>query len=132
MQFASIWSFGFHASVLASSLLLSTGVLAQTDPAAQIDSLIEASSSDEATLAAAAAQVNAGDLTGAATTLERRLIDEPDATNVRVRYALLLCELDDRQAAQFELAKLSEEPINDVSRSDIQAKCGVFPPVANR
>jgi thioredoxin-like negative regulator of GroEL len=132
MRFVSKRSFRFHACALVSTLLLSTGALAQPDPAADIDALIEASASNEATLASAEAQVNAGDLTGAATTLERRLIDEPDATVVRIRYAVLLCELDDRQAAQYELSKMSAEPIDDASKAKIQASCGALSPTATQ
>lgn len=119
-----------HACALLGAFLLPTGVMAQT-AGAGIDNLIEASTSDEAALQAADAQIAEGDLTGAATTLERRLLDEPDATIVRIRYAVLLCELDDRQAAQHELSKIAAEPIEDASKAVIAAKCGASSPAAN-
>lgn len=120
-----------RACALLAGLCLSTGALAQTGVGTEIDRLIEASASDEAALQTADAQVAVGDLTGAATTLERRLFDEPDATLVRVRYAVLMCELDDRQAAQYELSKMANEPIDDASKAMIAAKCGATPPTAN-
>lgn len=123
-------SFTIRACALATGLFFSTAAFAQSDTGGAIDALVEASASNEAALQTAETQVSAGDLTGAATTLERRLIDEPDATSVRVRYAVLLCELDDRQAAQYELAKMASEPIDDASKTMIAAKCGAMPTVA--
>ncbi len=119
-----------HACALLGAFLLPAGAVAQT-AGAEIDQLIDASTTNEAALQTADSQVAAGDLTGAATTLERRLLDEPDATTVRIRYAVLLCELDDRQAAQHELTKLAAEPIDDASKAVIAAKCGTSSPAAN-
>lgn len=130
MNITSQQRFHLHACALLGAFLLPTGAIAQT-AGIDIDNLIDASASNEAALQTADAQVAAGDLTGAATTLERRLIDEPDATNVRIRYAVLLCELDDRQAAQHELAKLAAEPIDDANKAVIAAKCGNPSPAAN-
>ncbi|MFM9853719.1 MAG: tetratricopeptide repeat protein [Sphingomonadaceae bacterium] len=94
---------------------------------ATIDALIDQSGDGAAALATADAQVSAGDLSGAATTLERLLINDPDATPVRLRYAALLCDLDDRQAARFELSKLASETIDAAGWSRVESACGPTP-----
>jgi predicted Zn-dependent protease len=107
-------------------------LVAAADPAvaqvdnqeAAIDALIDGSASSTAALDTASKQIGAGDLTGAATTLERLLINDPDATPVRLRYAALLCDLDDRQAATFELSKLKSEPVDGASWAQVEASCG--------
>jgi predicted Zn-dependent protease len=103
-------------------------VSAQSSAAeASIDVLLDQSTDGAAALATADAQVSAGDLSGATTTLERLLINEPDATPVRLRYAALLCDLDDRQAATFELSKLKSETIDPTSWSRVETACGPTP-----
>ena len=114
----------FGVFALAFISIVSAPAYGQLGTEADIDRLVDASHDDASTLLAAETQVQAGDLTAAATTLERRLIVEPDATSVRVRYLTLLCELDDRQAAAYELGKLASEPLADSARASIQSKCG--------
>ena len=124
MRLSSARSPLFGAFALMFLSIVSTPAYAQLGTEADIDRLVDASYDDASTLLAAETQVQAGDLTAAATTLERRLIVEPDATSVRVRYVTLLCELDDRQAAAYELGKLASEALDETARASLQSKCG--------
>jgi predicted Zn-dependent protease len=113
-----------HFGVLSLLVIAYPAFAQPTNPETSIEAMIDASTSSSAALATAATQVSAGDLTGAATTLERLLINDPDATLVRLRYAALLCELDDRQAARFELSKLKSETVDVSSRAQVVTSCG--------
>ena len=90
----------------------------------EIDSLIDASTTTDSGLTAAAAQTSQGDISGAATTLERMLIINPDSVSVRISYVAALCQLDDQQAAKFETSKLEWQEISDEAWSGVQAACG--------
>lgn len=90
----------------------------QHDEGAEIDALLDASATAEGALALAGQQEAEGDLTGAAATLERALIDHGGAASIRVRYAALLCRLDDPQRARLQLAQIKGD------RSEAQAACG--------
>lgn len=91
----------------------------QQDEGAEIDALLDASATPEGALALAAKQEAEGDLTGAAATLERALIDHAGAATLRVRYAMLLCRLDDPQRARLQFAQLGQG-----ERAEAQAACG--------
>lgn len=101
-----------------------TSAFAQDAGLSDVDSLIDASASPEGALQAAADQASAGDVSGAATTLERALIGAPDSIELRTAYTAYLCELDDRQAADFEIAKLAGGEISDANWATVQAACG--------
>lgn len=97
---------------------ISPATAQQQDEGAEIDALLDASATPEGALALAGKQEAEGDLTGAAATLERGLIDHPGAASLRVRYAALLCRLDDPQRARLQLAQIKGD------RSEAQAACG--------
>jgi predicted Zn-dependent protease len=111
-------------ATLIAVAIVSTNARAQTTPLDEIDGLINASTTADAAVATAAEQTNSGDISGAATTLERMLIIDPDSVLVRVRYIAALCQLDDQQAAKFETAKLAKLSISDEAWSAVQAACG--------
>lgn len=73
-----------------------------------------------------------GDLTAAASVLERYLIVDADAVGPRAEYAMLLCRLDDLQAGRFERAKLASIPADaDVLRL-VDGVCGTETVAASR
>ena len=64
-------------------------------------------------------QVRRGDLKGAAATLQRILMVNPDLPKVRLFYAVILYRLDDLAESQVELQRLSELKIDDAVRKEL-------------
>lgn len=112
------------AAIGAATLAFALPVWAQDRPESAIESLIDSSSTPTTALAVAKQQSEAGDISAAAATLERVLLVDRTAHMVRLTYVSLLCRLDDRQAAAFELTKLKGYPIDDAAWTQIQADCG--------
>lgn len=81
---------------------------------AAIDLEIEGSATEAGALEQAKRLEAAGNFSGASVVLERILLVKPEAIQARAAYARLLCLLDDKQAGQYELAKLrTTEPDAD-------------------
>ena len=114
---------GWRAVVLAAVLASGSALHAQDF------SSLEASVGQSAAAALQSARDGAlaGDLTGAAATLERALIADPQANSVRMAYIALLCRLDDAQGARLELAKLDGQPGDDIGFAKVQEACGAVP-----
>lgn len=91
---------------------------------AALDELSEAAETPQAALAMAATQEAEGDLLGAASTLERALLDNPHADDVRLAYATLLCQLDDRESARVEIAALRSRPVSGNEWKRMLGACG--------
>lgn len=66
-------------------------------------------------------QVRQGDLKGAAATLQRILLVNPNLPKVRLFYAVVLYRLDDLTEAQLELQHLRELPLTDDVRKELDA-----------
>ena len=64
-------------------------------------------------------QVRGGDLKGAAATLQRILLINPDLPRVRLFYAVVLYRLDDLTESQLELQRLNELKITDDVRKEL-------------
>ena len=113
---------GWRAFAAAGCLASSSALHAQDF------SSLEASvgQSPAAALQSAQDAAAAGDLTGAAATLERALIADPQANSLRLAYVALLCRLDDAQGARLELAKLDGQPGDEVGFARVQEACGAF------
>ncbi|MEO9132779.1 MAG: hypothetical protein ABI240_16460 [Sphingomonas sp.] len=99
---------------------------AQEAPGADIDRLIDAASSPDGAVTLARSQASEGDLTGAAVTLERALLDAPPQRVVAARlyYITVLCRLDDHERATIEVARLGGLKISDADLSEAQTACG--------
>lgn len=97
--------------------------LAQDD----LDALASASLQVDSGMTLARQQIAAGDLLGAAGTLERLLLGHPVAVPSRLLYASLLCRLGDRQGAEVELGLLAGKPIADADWAEVAAACGAMP-----
>lgn len=102
----------------------------QIDP--QIERLIEAAATPQAALAEARDQQAAGDLLGAASTLERALIEHPAADDVRLAYATVLCLLDDPASAGSELQVLRGRPTKSAQWHAMEEACGTALPRTSR
>lgn len=98
--------------------------LAQDSEIAALDRLSERSSSAESAIELAREQAAAGDLLGAAATLERVLIADEDADDARLAYAAILCRLDDRQSAQLELQAVRGRG-GQAARDEAAKACGI-------
>jgi hypothetical protein len=97
---------------------------AQQDPAAVLDQL-----SDEATgvgpgTTLARQQIRSGDLTGAAATLERVLINHPGAGEVLLLHASLLCRLDDADGARLEIDEVRGRSTPGPAWAEATTACG--------
>lgn len=143
------WRF-FCAALLPGLLLISGNAAAQTveDAADPLDApevqaellLLDAevveSSTEPTALQLAARQIDSKDLSGAATTLERYLLTDPESLVARVEYAITLCRLDDLQAGRFELAKISENRLDQPTADRVQTECQIaasdMPAMKNR
>ncbi|WP_173208008.1 FecR domain-containing protein [Sphingopyxis sp. BSNA05] len=90
-----------------------------------LDAEIVESSTEGTALQLAAKQIESKDLSGAATTLERYLITDPESLVVRVEYAIILCRLDDLQAGRFEVAKIAENGLDQPTANRVQAECQI-------
>jgi len=89
-----------------------------------LDQLITNSQSSAGAIRAADEQAQQGDITGASATLERALLINPNANDVRLHYATLLCRLDDLRGARFELGKLDGQKFDETAWAAVQAACG--------
>lgn len=119
----------FLASLASLALALQGGAAFAQDAAiADIEALIDSAATPQIALVAAAEQARSGDISGSATALERALINAPDSVELRAAYVATLCDLDDMQAAQFEMGKLANAEIPAESKAGIEASCG---PIGN-
>lgn len=113
-------------AAMGLALCAATPAFAQDSSEADLDILIERSLTPRDALALAQKQEGEGDLLGAAATLERALLTNPEGNTAKVRlhYVGLLCRLDDRQTARSELAKLDGLDIGDSDWAAVQTACG--------
>lgn len=115
-------------AVAGGGLLLAAPATAQ-QAETDLDSIIDASGSPDRAIALARTQEEAGDLLGAAATLERALFKGSitATASARLRYVGLLCKLGDRPRATTELAKLNGIGASDTAWAATQRACGDLP-----
>jgi len=111
-------------SVLALTAHAPAALAQSGAQANSLDELSEAAEKADMALETATAQENAGNLLGAAATLERALLKHPEADDVRIAYATLLCRLDNRQSAQVELGMLRSRPTSSAGWNRMLETCG--------
>jgi thioredoxin-like negative regulator of GroEL len=99
---------------------------AQTDPIAQLDALVDATSKPGSGMTLARSQIADGELTGAVATLERVLMNDPTADDALLLHASLLCRLDDSAGARAEIAEIKSR-VPDRGWSEVTASCGPMP-----
>lgn len=109
---------------LGSVWLAAPPVLAQQDPAAALDRLSDASAAVGPGTALARQQMQAGDLTGAVATLERVLTNHPEAYDVLLLHASLLCRLDDGDGARVEINEVANRPTSRQAWAEVNSACG--------
>jgi hypothetical protein len=97
---------------------------AQAQDAAALDALVDGAETPTGAVTLARQQAESGDLTGAASTLERALLRNQNAHDLRLFYAGLLCQLDDPQGARVEVSKLDKQTISDSDWDATNAACG--------
>ncbi|GAA0337131.1 hypothetical protein GCM10009087_54480 [Sphingomonas oligophenolica] len=109
---------------LGLAWLAAPPVLAQQDPASALDQLSQASAAVDSGTALARQQMRAGDLTGAVATLERVLTNHPEAYDVLLLHASLLCRLDDGDGARVEIDEVGGHPTSRQAWAEVNAACG--------
>ncbi|MFA6114947.1 MAG: hypothetical protein WC729_13165 [Sphingomonas sp.] len=116
------------AAVMAVGAIATASPATAQDMVAEVDALIDASTTPDQALALARSQEGQGDLLGAAATLERVLFRQADQQNVAARlyYIALLCKLDDRQRARIETTKLAGFKVSDAGLGEAQQACGAI------
>jgi len=114
----------FAHAAAASATIFAVPALAQDSADATIISLSEASETPESAIETARQQEESGDPLGAAATLERALLDNENADDVRLKYVAVLCRLDDRQSARIELQALRGRPTGKPAWNDMVEACG--------
>jgi hypothetical protein len=108
---------------LGATAALAAPACAQDD----LDTLVTASQQVDSGMALARRQMAGRDLLGAAGTLERVLIANPEAVPPRLLYASLLCRLDDSEGAGVELDLLAGMPVADADWTEVTGACGAVP-----
>ena len=106
---------------LASLSLLSSPVRA--DDISDLDQLSRATDDAKAGLALARDQIDIGDLSGAMASLERMMINHPEADEAQLLHASLLCRLDDRTGGSSEFAGLRKRDFRGQAWKDANAPC---------
>src|SRR6202008_273205 len=96
----------------------------QQDPAAALDQLSDVATGIGSGTMLARQQIRSGDLTGAAATLERVLINPPDAGEALLLHATVLGRLDDADGARVELDELRGRAIPAQNWAEVTAACG--------
>ena len=109
---------------LGSAWLAAAPVVAQQDPASALDQLSRDSAAVGPGTALARQQMRAGDLTGAVATLERVLTNHPEAYDVLLLHASLLCRLDDGDGARVEIGEVGGHPTSRQAWAEVTAACG--------
>lgn len=112
------------AALGASAAFAAPAAIAQESDTSALDALVDASANPASAVSTARAQAQQGDLTGAAATLERALLADPNAHDARLFYAGLMCRLDDAQGARVEVAKLAGQNFSDGAWNEAAAACG--------
>ena len=113
---------GFCAATILSSPLHAQAA-ADEDP----ETLAEASRQLDSGIALARRQIADTDLLGAAGTLERVLIANPEAPEPRLLYASVLCRLDDSEGAAIEVRLVRPDGITDEGWREVTDACGALP-----
>ncbi|MEO9131628.1 MAG: hypothetical protein ABI240_10505 [Sphingomonas sp.] len=109
---------------MGSACLTAPPALAQADPLAGLDQLSQVTTATGPGTALARQQMRNGDLTGAVATLERVLINHPDARDVLLLHASLLCRLDDAGGARIEIDEVRGRSISGPAWAEATAACG--------
>ena len=111
------------AAAICCGLLPIAAAPARADQADELDLVSRATEGVESGLALARDQMNVGELLGAMSTLERLLINHPEADQAQLLHASLLCRLDDRPGASVEFAALRRRDFSDRAWMDAIAPC---------
>lgn len=112
---------------VALACLCAAPAFAQSAELAEIDQLSRATEGVQSGMALARRQIGESDLVGAVATLERLLIDHPQADDALLLHASLLCRLDDKQGARAELAEMDRVRVTETGWAEVVAACGPVP-----
>lgn len=123
---------GVTLGIGAAALFVAGPAFAQSEQ--EFEALVGESQTPANAIATARQQTAAGDLPGAAATLDRALLEDPNATDARLLYAATLCRLGDPQGARIEIGKLNRQPVDNAMFGEVNQACGgsLQPPVRAR
>lgn len=115
-------------TMTAATALFCSGVLlaapgSQAADLAELDQLSRATDTAEQGMILARDQIGHRDLLAAAATLQRLMIDHPEALLAQLLHASLLCRLDDRAGAAVEFAGLRRKDFTDQDWNEAMAPC---------
>lgn len=116
-QICQKFKFGGCLIAAALPLLLATSATAQSK--ITFDDILSDPNNTELNLAYAKQEADVGNLLKAIAALERLLIDEPNADDVRLYYVTLLNQIGDFTAAQNEINDLKQRPLSPEIRQQV-------------
>lgn len=111
----------WRAIALAAPLAMGLAAGATTASAQDFEAVLAAPDDVELNLVFAREQARQGNLSVAASTLERLLINEPNRHSVRLFYAVVLYRLGDLQNARAQLDQLESAPLSPEQRAEAGA-----------
>ena len=114
----SLW----RSVIGVAAVSVAVPALAQSEQ--EIEALIAESQTPVNAIATARQQIASGDLPGAAATLDRALLEDPNAHDARLLYAATLCRLGDPQGARIEIGKLDRQDVGAAMFDEANAACG--------
>ena len=114
----SLW----RSVIGVAAVSVAVPALAQSEQ--EIEALIAESQTPVNAIATARQQIASGDLPGAAATLDRALLEDPNANDARLLYAATLCRLGDPQGARIEIGKLDRQDVGAAMFEETNAACG--------
>jgi hypothetical protein len=106
-------------SVVRAAAAASAALADPACPAVTFDDILGAPDDIALNVCFARAQIAAGNVTGAAATLERILLIAPDAVDIRLLYGIVLYRLDSIDAAEAELRAVTAQPVPPDVRAQI-------------
>lgn len=111
------------AAAMLCSFLPIVAPPARAVEVAELEMLSRATDAVDPGMSLAQEQASRGELLGAVTTLERLLINHPEAIQAQLLHASLLCRLDDRSGASVEFDALRRRDFEDPVWTDAIAPC---------
>jgi len=115
-------------ALASGTMALAVAPARAQDGTGDIDAMIDATASPAGTLRLAHSQAEQGDLTGAAATLGRALLDGPAMRDagVRLYYVTILCRLDDHERARIEAMRVDTGSAAPAAVQEARAACGTL------
>jgi len=115
------------AAALLAAAALFAPIPAWADETSDLELMSQATETAEQGMALAREEISRNELLIAAATLQRLMINHPEALPAQLLHATLLCRLDDRTGAAVEFEGLRRKDFKDTDWSEAMAPCADKP-----